>query len=337
VTQTPPPHPGVAARAWNRLPATVTRPVIVLAWLSFALQIALIGTGGAVRLTASGLGCPTWPFCTATSFVPTPELGIHGVIEFTNRMLTFVLSVVVILVFLVVLRMRVARGDLFVLTLLQGILVAIQAGIGGAAVLTKLSPQVVGVHFFLSCILVALTTVLVWRVRSGPSQTLWAPRWMVVACWVDVGFVVATVILGILTTGSGPHAGDALTAKGLAPRNGLNSQVIQSVHEIPAFATLVFAIFFLIVAWAARDRARWAKTRLVTIGMVAVEIAQIAVGLIQANEGLPIVLVNIHLVLAAILVAAMTALLLSLRGSLESNAGSAEQAGGDSAHTVVAR
>jgi cytochrome c oxidase assembly protein subunit 15 len=277
------------------------------------MQVLLIGTGGAVRLTASGLGCPTWPNCTDSSFVPTPQLGIYGVIEFTNRMLTGVLVVVVLLMFFAVLRLRTTRRDLFALAIVQGGLVAVQAVIGGISVLSKLSPQVVGVHFALSCILVVVATMLVWRAFTGVRGGLWAPRWYVIFGWIDAVFVALTIVLGILTTGSGPHAGDALTAKGLAPRNGLNSQVIQTIHSIPAYITFALAILLLVVAFAARDRARWKNTRRVTVAVLIVELLQIAVGLIQANEGLPVALVNVHLVLAGILVAAVSALLMSLR------------------------
>ena len=293
----------------------IGRRIVLWAWLSLLLQVVLIGTGGAVRLTASGLGCPTWPTCTTESFVPTAQLGIYGIIEFSNRMLTFVLSVVVILVFLAAIQVRRERRDLFVLTLLQGVGVVLQAGIGGLSVLTKLSPQIVGVHFGLSCVLVVITTMLVWRVLRGRPGSAAVPRWVIVAAWIDAVFVAATVVLGILTTGSGPHAGDALTAKGLAPRNGLNSEVIQTAHSIPAYVTFAFAIVFVIIAWTAKARPAWTISRRIALGMLIVELAQIVVGLVQANTGLPIALVNIHLVLAALLVSAISAFLLSLSKS----------------------
>ena len=167
MTQTPTRPSSPLRRFWNWLPDSVNRPVRVLAWLSLALQIVLVGTGGAVRLTASGLGCPTWPQCEAGSFVTTPELGIHGIIEFSNRMLTFVLSIVVILVFLAVLKIRRQRRDLFVLTLVQGLSIPFQAVLGGISVLTGLNPYVVGSHFLVSVLLVILTTALVYRAYNG--------------------------------------------------------------------------------------------------------------------------------------------------------------------------
>jgi heme a synthase len=298
------------------LPREVTRPVIVLAWLSFALQLALIGTGGAVRLTASGLGCPTWPNCDANSFVPTPELGIHGVIEFTNRMLTFVLSAVVILMFLIVLRLRRNRPDMFGLALTQGVSIPFQAVLGGISVLSGLNPYVVGSHFLVSILLVVLVTHLVYRAyngRRGSSRN--TPGWYVAIGVVNAVFIGITVVLGVLTTGAGPHAGDNSNAKALAPRNGLNPALLQEVHSIPAYITFGLTVLMLIIALVARDRARWGRVRLWALGLFIVELAQIIVGITQAKEGLPIGLVNIHLVLAGILVAAITALLMSLRGA----------------------
>ena len=314
MTQTPLRSAGPLHRVWNWLPTTVTRPVRVLAWLSLVLQIVLVGTGGAVRLTASGLGCPTWPNCTADSFVPTPELGIHGVIEFTNRMLTIVLSIVVILVFLVVLRMRHQRRDLFVLTLIQGLSIPFQAVLGGITVLSGLNPYVVGSHFLVSVLLVILTTILVYRAHKGRAgRGYQTPGWYVAGTIVTAVFVGLTVVLGVLTTGSGPHAGDNSNARALAPRSGLSQAVLQEVHSIPAYITFGLTVLLVAVAIFSRRGAGWRRVRAYSTGLLAVEIAQIVVGYVQAKLGLPIALVNIHLVLAVILVAAITGLFLTQR------------------------
>jgi heme a synthase len=292
--------------------------VRVLAWLSLVLQIVLIGTGGAVRLTASGLGCPTWPQCTSDSFVTTPELGIHGVIEFSNRMLTIVLSIVVVLVFLIVLRMRKQRRDLFVLTLIQGLSIPFQAVLGGITVLSGLNPYVVGSHFLVSVLLVILTTNLVYRAYNGKrgSERV-TPIWYAALAILTSVTVGLTVIFGVLTTGAGPHAGDNSDAKSLAPRNGLNPVTLQDIHSIPAYITFGLTLALVIAAYifatVKHERPRWRCVRFYSVALLAVELVQIIVGITQAKEGLPIALVNIHLVLAAILVAAMTGLLLSLR------------------------
>jgi len=318
VTQTPTRPANPLRRLWGWLPTSVSRPVRVLAWLSLVLQVVLVGTGGAVRLTASGLGCPTWPQCEAGSFVTTPELGIHGIIEFSNRMLTFVLSIVVVLVFLAVIRMRRQRRDLFVLTLVQGLSIPFQAVLGGITVLSGLNPYVVGSHFLVSVLLVVLATNLVYRVyygRRGADRV--TPVWFVALTIVTSITVGLTVIFGVLTTGAGPHAGDNSNAKALAPRNGLNPVTLQDIHSVPAYITfgltLVIVLAAYIVATVTGNRPRWRRVRFYAVALLGVELVQIIVGITQAKEGLPVALVNIHLVLAVILVAAMTGLLLAQR------------------------
>ena len=284
------------------LPGTVDARVRSLAIATLVVQILIVATGGAVRLTGSGLGCPTWPQCTDGSFVATPEMGIHGAIEFGNRLLTFLLVVVAILMFLAVVRMRKERGDLFVLALIIGLYVPIQAVIGGITVLTNLNPYVVGLHYLASVVLVAFAAVLVYRVYDGPrgSERV-GPSWYRILVHVTTLLVAVTIIVGIITTGSGPHAGDSGAA-----RNGLDPAVLQHVHSWPAYAT--FAATILLVLLAPTTRLR----RFATI-LIGIELVQIAVGLTQSRLGLPELLVGIHMVLACCIGAAMTAVVLSLR------------------------
>nr|WP_206673797.1 COX15/CtaA family protein [Galbitalea soli] len=313
------------------LPHDVSRSVRVLAWASFVLQVVLIGTGGAVRLTASGLGCPTWPECTDRSFVNTPEMGIHGVIEFSNRMLTFVLAVVVIAMFLAVVRNRRERRDLFTLALVQGLSIPFQAVLGGITVLTGLNPYVVGAHFVVSIALVVVTVVLVYRVRTGPRGTDGSVGGVVVPlAHLTSFFVAVTVMVGILTTGAGPHAGDNSNPDKLAPRNGLDPVVLQHVHSWPAYVTFGLTILLVALLWRRHSEDAVRRTRRFAGILVSIELVQIAVGVTQARTGLPVGLVGIHMVLAALLVAAMTALILSLRVSRPKESGlrAAESAAG---------
>lgn len=295
----------VFRRLYETLPSTVDMRIRVFAIATLIAQILIVGTGGAVRLTGSGLGCPTWPRCTEESFVTTPEMGIHGIIEFGNRLLTFVLVVIAIIMFVLVLRIRRERRDLFVLALLIGLYVPVQAVIGGITVLTNLNPYVVGLHFLASVVLVSLSAVLVYRVflgRRGDRTAL--PLWysaLVFATAVTTGL---TILVGILVTGSGPHAGD-----GGAARNGLDSELLQHVHSWPAYATLGLTILLVAGAW----RLRHARMLRFAVILLLVEGTQIAVGLAQARLGLPEVLVGIHMVLACCLAAAMTAVVLALR------------------------
>jgi cytochrome c oxidase assembly protein subunit 15 len=302
-------------RLWRWLPDSVDKRVRVIAWVSLIAQIALIGTGGAVRLTASGLGCPTWPECSPGSIVTTPEMGFHGIIEFGNRLLTFVLAAVTIIAFLFVIRFRKARPDLFGFTLAQGLSIPFQAVLGGITVLTGLNPYVVGAHFAVSIVLVVVTALFVFRAYRGRAIALsmvpeWAiPGWYRALVWAAAALAAVTVTVGILTTGSGPHAGDNSNPAKPAPRNGLNPELLQHVHSWPAYA--LFAITVVLAVAAVRLRLR-RVTRTVT-ALLAVELVQIVVGLSQARLGLPELLVGIHMVLAGLLVAAATALVAASR------------------------
>jgi cytochrome c oxidase assembly protein subunit 15 len=293
------------------LPTVVDRRVAVAAWATLVVQIGIVGTGGLVRLTGSGLGCPTWPQCTEASLVATPEMGIHGAIEFGNRLLTFVLVIVAIVTFLFVVRMRRQRRDLFWLAFAIGMYVPLQAILGGITVLTNLNPYVVGLHFFASVVLVALSAALVVRAYAVPGPRVRAvPGWYAGVTHLTSALVLVTVVVGILVTGSGPHAGD-----GGAARNGLDPEFMQHVHSWPAYALLAATLVLLVGAWRTRPALR---LRLWVGLLLAVELMQTVVGLWQARAGLPIALVNIHMVLAVTLVAAMTAVVMHLKAPASS-------------------
>jgi Uncharacterized protein required for cytochrome oxidase assembly len=291
-------------RFWLWLPVDVDRRVRALGWLSLIWQVILVGTGGAVRLTGSGLGCPTWPKCTAASIVNTPEMGIHGVIEFTNRTLTFVLTIVVVAMFVIVLRMRRSRPDLFWLSFWIGMSIPAQAVLGGITVLAKLNPYVVGLHFMVSIVLVALAAALLVRIYAVPGPRRRAvPRWFAVTGWLLAAFVGVTVVLGILTTGSGPHPGDTGTK-----RNGLDTDLMEHVHSLPAYGT---AGLTLLLVGAAIGMSVGVVRRYLFL-LAGVVIVQIGVGLLQSATGLPEWLVGIHMVLASLLVAVTVAVVMNL-------------------------
>lgn len=275
--------------------------VRILAWVSLALNVIIIGTGGLVRLTGSGLGCPTWPRCTEDSFVATPEMGVHGLIEFGNRTLTGVLILAAVLTFLAVVRMWRTRADLVTLAFCVGFGIPLQGVIGGITVLTGLNPYVVGLHFVLSITLVVLCTVFVWRVHRGRPTGRLVSRGYAGAGWLLASLAAVTILIGIVTTGSGPHAGDSGAA-----RNGLDSELLQHLHSWPAYALFALTVVLLAVGVRRRYPIRALG------GLFAVECAQIGVGLLQANVGLPPLLVGTHMVLAAVLAAAVTATLLSM-------------------------
>ncbi|TFD33364.1 COX15/CtaA family protein [Cryobacterium cryoconiti] len=293
------------------LPTRIDKRVRVIAWIYLAAQILLVGTGGLVRLTSSGLGCPTWPKCTADSLINTPEMGIHGFIEFGNRLLGLALGLVAIAAFLAVVRLRKERPDLFWIALLAGLGIPAQAVIGGISVLAQLNPYVVGFHFVISVILVVLCTVFVHRVYTGRVQrTLVVPRWYRALAYATSAVVFITILVGILTTGSGPHAGDAD-----APRTGLDPEILQHVHSWPAYLTLALTLVLLVTAFSRNLPTQgWAML------LLLVEALQVGVGLIQSNTGLPAGLVGIHMVLSCVLVAVMTVLVLNLHAPIAGRA-----------------
>jgi len=292
---------------WNWLPMRIDQRVRGAAWASLISQILIIGTGGAVRLTGSGLGCPTWPRCTEESFVSTPEMGVHGIIEFGNRLLTFLLIIIALVMFASVLRMRKERPELFRLSLVLGLGIPAQAVLGGITVLTNLNPYVVGVHYLLSALLVGLAAVLLFRVRVGKRSLVWSVPKPVRGLTASLfGVLSLSIVMGILTTGSGPHAGD-----GGAARNDLDSWLLQHLHAWPSYVVAGLSATLVVLAWGVGVGNN--RFRATVTGFSSVVVVQIGVGLYQARNGLPELLVGIHMVLAAILVALATSMLLAQR------------------------
>lgn len=288
--------------AW--LPDSIDARVRGIAWTSLAVQIGIVGTGGAVRLTGSGLGCPTWPRCTPETFIVRPEQGLHGAIEFGNRLLTFVLAAVALAAVFLVLRLRQTRPDLWRLALALAAGIPAQAALGGLTVLTGLNPWLVGAHFIVSALLVALATAFLLRTRESRLERtprLTAPLWVARAAALAAG---ATVAIGVVTTGAGPHAGDVAT-----PRNGLDLVTLEHLHSYPAYAMLALTVALVAVV----RRTRHTTLAPLLHGLLAVELAQVGLGIAQARLGVPALLVGLHMVLACVLLSLMTALVLRLQ------------------------
>ena len=263
----------------------------IVVWLTLIANIGITVTGALVRLTASGLGCPEWPLCTEDSLINTPEMGIHGAIEFGNRVLTLVLLLVTVLVLVVLWRMRKERRDLwrFALVLLLGI--PLQAVVGGISVWTDLNPYVVGLHFVLSIGMTIVATIL--AIRVGDVDRISRLRNVPVLSWLVAAGTALTLIMGILTTGSGPHAGDAD-----APRNGLDSELLQHLHSWPAYVTLAIVAFASVRANGISRR--W------FVWLISAFAVQATLGIIQSRTGLPVPLVAMHVALAMITTAVAT-------------------------------
>ncbi|MYR05687.1 heme A synthase [Gordonia sp. SID5947] len=275
-------------------------------WWAVALLVANVGivaTGGAVRLTGSGLGCPTWPRCTDDSFVPHQALGVHGVIEFGNRMLTWVLTIVAIATWMAVLRyVRSARRDKWLVTLLA-LGIPFQGVIGGITVLTKLNPWVVSLHFVLSMVLVSGATVLVFRMRpNAPPPAPAEPGTRVgrSLAWLQYLATWAAVYLGTVVTGSGPHAGDTE-----APRNGLAPDQATQLHADAVFVLIGLAIAVTVFTRALRLPQQ--RTAYTFLGVIAL---QGILGVVQYNTGLPIALVIAHMTVSAVLLIVATWMIL---------------------------
>jgi cytochrome c oxidase assembly protein subunit 15 len=295
--------PQFVGRLASKLPVTVDSTVRRLAVLSLIGQTVLVVTGGAVRLTASGLGCPTWPRCTSNSLVNTPEMGIHGFIEFGNRLLTFALAAVAVLMLVYLWNLRKERKDLFLLAL--GLLASIpaQAVIGGITVLTQLNPWVVGLHFLVSMALVVFAMLLVNRAygRTGQFRTLpltSLPGVLRPVMTAVALFSAIAVMLGVVVTGAGPHAGDAN-----APRNDLDWDLFSHIHAVPAY--LVTAGTLLAVYFVFR-RGISGTFRTAVLLLLAVTVLQAVIGFTQYYNGIPALLVGAHMLGAALLMAAAT-------------------------------
>ncbi|MFC9351997.1 heme A synthase [Arthrobacter sp. NPDC057013] len=295
--------PQFVGRLASKLPVTVDSTVRRLAVLSLIGQTVLVVTGGAVRLTASGLGCPTWPRCTSNSLVNTPEMGIHGFIEFGNRLLTFALAAVAALMLVYLWNLRKERKDLFLLAL--GLLASIpaQAIIGGITVLTQLNPWVVGLHFLVSMALVVFATLLVNRAygrtgqfRTSPLAAL--PGVLRPAMTAVAVFAWIAVMLGVVVTGAGPHAGDAN-----APRNDLDWDLFSHIHAVPAY--LVTAGTLLAVYFVFR-RGISGTFGTAVLMLLGVTVLQAIIGFTQYYNGIPALLVGAHMLGAALLMAAAT-------------------------------
>lgn len=282
---------------------TLLRP---LAFASLIANIGLVVTGAAVRLTSSGLGCPTWPRCTDASYTTTAEMGVHGVIEFGNRLLGIALALIALACFVAALLEKPRRRSLVLLSLAVCLGIPGQGVIGGITVLTDLNPWVVGLHFLLSMALIALSYALWRRTAEGdgpPRRLVPAPAAMLARLTAAVS--AAVIVVGVIVTGSGPHAGDAD-----AKRNGLDPQLIAQAH-----ADLVFLLIGLSVGlWFALRAAGAPGPAVRAAGiLIVIELGQGLIGFVQYFTHLPVLLVAAHMLGACLVWVGTLGVLWSLR------------------------
>jgi heme a synthase len=254
------------------------------------MQMAIVVTGGAVRITGSGLGCPTWPECTPGSYTPVPnqaEGQVHAWIEFGNRLLTFVLLLGALIALVIAIRVSkhaVTKNRIRLLAALQLIGILGQGVLGGITVLTDLHPIPVASHFLLSVFLIAgaisLRYEIVGIVRQkadGIVATL-----MPVLIWLTLFVIVA----GTIVTGSGPHAGDEN-----AKRFGFSPRVVSWLHADLVIALVVLTVILWLITRVSQNKV---IHRYVSIFLL-ISLLQGLIGYVQYFTGLPGILVAAHL------------------------------------------
>lgn len=301
VVAAPAPSPAPRTGGWR---ARWTYPVVVA---NLVGQIGIVVTGGAVRLTGSGLGCSTWPQCEPGQFTPVfhEAATYHPFVEFGNRTITGVLGVLAIAVLVLVWpdRRRAASYRWLAWAPLLGVVA--QAVIGGVIVLLDLHPAWVSLHFLVSMLLVVASTVLVHRSREGDGAPVpvVAPLARRLAP-VLAGLLGVVLVLGAVTTGAGPHSGD----EEVGYRFSVDPLTIARVH-----AASVWVFVAVLVALLVLNRRGPAVLRRRGWVMVALVALQGLIGYVQVATDLPVLLVLLHMLGAALLAAGTTRYLLTFR------------------------
>ncbi|MET7285159.1 COX15/CtaA family protein [Streptomyces sp. NPDC005573] len=291
------------AERWTPAPRTVQRAALA----ALVMSVVIVVTGGAVRLTGSGLGCPTWPTCTDDSLTTTAAMGVHGAIEFGNRMLTYVLCAAVGWAIVAARSEKPWRRGLTRLGWAQFWVVMGNAVLGGIVVLVGLNPYTVAAHFLLSTALIAVAAVMWQRTREGDE----APRPLVGKAvaqlvWFLVGASLLLIVAGTVVTGAGPHAGDTREVH----RIPIDWETVAKLHAVLAWivVTLSFALWFVLKAVDA-PKAPLARTR----ELFLILLAQGVVGYVQYFTHLPEALVAAHMLGSCVIWIWVLRVLLSLR------------------------
>ncbi|GAA0370477.1 COX15/CtaA family protein [Actinoallomurus spadix] len=290
---------------WRPTPAALRG----LALASVAGNALIMATGAAVRVSGSGLGCPTWPKCTGTSLVPThtpQHSAVNMAIEFGNRLLTFLVLALGVAVFVAALRLRPRRRGLVRLAAIQPLSVVAQAIVGGIVVLTDLHPVSVTVHFLLSPAILAAAVVL-W-VRAGEGDERARPVVRQELVWLGralTGVVFLLLVAGTVVTGTGPHAGDPK-----ARRYDFQIEQVAQFHADIVWAT-VGLTFALLLGLRLTNAPKPAQRR--ALELLVVELAQGVIGYVQYFTNVPGALVVAHVLGAALVWIATLRLLFALR------------------------
>jgi cytochrome c oxidase assembly protein subunit 15 len=305
------PSTNLPARAWNAVWRPTPGSLRLLALLGVLGNVLIVVSGGAVRVTESGLGCPDWPRCSGDSLVPTHNPEHHWLnmsIEFGNRLITFVVLGVGVLVFVAALRLVPRRKDLVWWALAQPMSVVAQAVIGGIVVLTELHPAAVSLHFLVSPALLVFCVALWVRAGEGdaPPRRLTGP-WTRGLAAALLAASAAVLVAGTVVTGTGPHAGDAESR-----RYGFDITDVARIHGELAWLTIALTVAVIIALYRAGGPGL-RRARLRALELVGLLVVQGAIGYTQYFLGVPAWLVLLHMLGAVLMWIAAFRLFFALR------------------------
>lgn len=284
--------------SWS--PRRRARVAAIVFWGNLISQVGIILSGGAVRLTGSGLGCSSWPHCEPGQFTPelTMASGIHPFVEFGNRSLTGVLSIFAISLLLVSWRWLGHKGPGFRrLAWVPLIGTGLQALIGAFVVWFDLHPGLVSPHFLISPLLGAVSMVLLVRLYDGDGAVRLAVPARAVAVFVPLAVAGFTIlVLGTIVTGTGPHSGDA----GDVTRIAMSPILASRLHALSVYVFCALLAVLLVILHRARARR---QAILAAWWLVGLTIVQGIIGYVQYFLGLPELVVFLHLIGAALFAA----------------------------------
>ncbi len=319
------------AERWTPDPRTIRRAALA----ALVMAVVIVVTGGAVRLTGSGLGCPTWPKCTEDSLTATRAMGVHGAIEFGNRMLTYVLCAAVGWAIIAARSQKPYRRALTRLGWAQFWVVMGNAVLGGVVVLVGLNPYTVAAHFLLTTALLSVA-LLTWnRLGEGDSEPKpLVGRAVSQLTWVLVVASGLLIAAGTVVTGAGRHAGDSSDV----PRIPVDWETVSRLHAALAWVVvaLTLALWFVLKAV---DAPAGPMRR--TGELFVVLLAQGLVGYVQYFLDTPEILVGLHMLGSCLVWIAVTRVLLSMRerpvagAAVPAPAPSAAGAGAEPEHAPV--
>jgi heme a synthase len=303
-------------RLVDLLPMPSLRVQRIIAFLVILTQGGIAVTGAIVRVTASGLGCPTWPQCFPGSFTPVPVAEVpvvHQVVEFGNRMITFLVVLTAALAVLAVTRAR-RRREVLIYAWLMPASTVVQAVIGGITVLTGLLWWTVAIHLLASMTMVWLSVLLYVKVGEPDKDTAGVssnpvPKPLRQLTLLSAVALAAVLVTGTLVTGAGPHAGDKSVDR-TVPRLQVEITTLVHMHSslLVAYLSLLVALAFALMS------VRAPRPVMLRLGVLLVLVcAQGLVGTVQFYTGVPAALAAIHVAGAAACTAATAALWASMR------------------------